>query len=95
MKKEILIILITVCGLAILWSFWSMWRLSTPVAKIELGLTEQRKIYTAEPTVYLDDKPLPPCSEDIETRICVFSCAPEGICVFVPREIMEKYNFNN
>lgn len=89
MNKNILVYVFS--ALAIMWSVWAMWRFSGP--RLELGLTEQQKIYSFEPTVYLDDKPLPSCSEDIETRVCRYSCAPDGLCIFVPREIMKQYKF--
>jgi len=83
----------TVCGLAVFWSIALVWQLFTP--KLELGIVEQRKIYSSEMTVYLDNKPLPICSEDIETRVCIYSCAPDGVCVFVPNELVKQYKFDN
>jgi hypothetical protein len=93
MKKPINVnaIIYTCCILAILWSIGLAWRFISP--RLELGIAEQRKIYSSEMTVYLDDKPLPPCSEDIETRVCIYSCAPDGVCVFVPSELIKQYNF--
>ncbi len=81
----------TVCGLAILWSMALIWVFFTP--RLNLGIVEQRKINDLEMTVYLDNKPLPACSEDIETRVCRYSCAPDGVCVFVPNELIKKYKF--
>ena len=91
MKKIITIVL---CLLAVLWSLWGMWRMSTPLKRIDLGVSEQQKLYSSEKVVYLDNKPLLPCSEDIETRICTYSCAPDGLCIFIPTAIIDKYNFD-
>ena len=87
MEKKINLIIYTICGLAILWSIALIWQFFTP--RLSLGITEQRKIYSFEPIIYLDNKPLPACSADIETRVCRFSCAPDGACVFIPREIIK------
>lgn len=91
MKKTITLV---ICLLAVAWSAWTMWILAIPERKIELGITEQQKIYSSEKVVYLDNKPVLPCSEDIETSICTFSCAPDGLCLFIPTKVMDKYNFD-
>ena len=87
------VIVYTGCGLAVLWSVALIWQFFVP--KLNLGITEQRKIYNSEIAVYLDNKPLPICSEDIETRVCIYSCAPDGACVFIPNELIKKYKFAN
>jgi hypothetical protein len=91
MKKTITI---TFCLLALCWSIWGMWKMSTPSKRIDLGVAEQQKIYSMEKVVYLDNKPLLPCDENIETRICTYSCAPDGLCIFIPSKIMNQYKFN-
>ncbi|MEK6819536.1 MAG: hypothetical protein AABY10_06420 [Nanoarchaeota archaeon] len=86
-------VLWTLCLLAVFWSGFLMWKFAPPDLTMNLGLAEQQKVKSFEPVVYLDDEILPACSEDIETRVCMYSCAPDGICVFVPKEIIKKYNF--
>lgn len=77
----------------IIWSFFAMWKYAPPDLTMNLGLTEQQEIYSFEPVIYLDNNPLPACSEDIETRVCRYSCDPDGVCVFIPRELIKKYKF--
>ena len=88
------LITVSVIILSLMWSAWLMaikW--APPDLTMNLGIAEQQKIYAFEPTIYLDNKPLPSCSDDIETRVCTYSCAPDGVCIFVPRELITKYKF--
>lgn len=94
-KRIIMFVVVSVfCLLAVVWSFWAMAKFYKPDLKLNLGVAEQRNVWDQELVVYLDNKPLPGCSEEIETRVCVFACAPAGSCLFIPMELIDKYEFN-
>lgn len=61
-------------------------------SRLDLGLAWQRNVYDYDTVVYLKDKVLVPCTEKSE-EICKFSCAPEGLCVFIPGKIVKDHKF--
>ena len=61
--------------------------------KVNLDITHQRHIYSYDTEVFLEDKKLEPCEKDKEERVCKFSCAPDGLCIFVPNKIVEDFDF--
>ena len=61
--------------------------------KLNLDITQQRHIYSYDTEVFLEDKKLEPCEKDKEERVCKFSCAPDGLCIFVPNKIVKDFDF--
>ena len=61
--------------------------------KFNFDITQQRHVFSYDTEVYLEDKKLENCSEKEEKHICKFSCAPDGLCIFVPKEIVEDFKF--
>ena len=61
--------------------------------KINLDITQQRHIFSYDTEIYLEDKKLENCEKDKETRVCKFSCAPDGLCIFVPNKIVKDFSF--
>ena len=61
--------------------------------KVNLDITHQQHIYSYDTEVYLEDKKLEACREKKEDKVCKFSCAPDGLCVFVPNKIVKDFSF--
>ena len=100
--ENLKIVVMTGCALAVVWSFWFF----IPRPVLQLGLTQQQKIWSSDMTVYLDNKPLPNCGDSgttstlernsntpIATVICKYSCAPDGLCIFIPNSIIKNFKF--
>jgi len=83
------IIASTVVALAAL---WNKTPLETPPAEVKVEIATP----TQETIVYYDTVKLPDCAKN-DKLPCAYSCAPDGICVFIPngkkpltKELMEK-----
>ena len=61
--------------------------------RLDVSVAKQQKVYGSDFTVYIDNKLLESCSENDEDKICKYSCAPDGVCVFIPNKVVEKLEF--
>ena len=61
--------------------------------RINLDITQQQHVYSYDTEVYLEDRKLENCSEKKEEYVCKFSCAPDGLCIFVPNKIVKDFSF--
>ena len=61
--------------------------------RVNLDITHQRHVFAYDTEVYLEDKKLENCTEKKETKVCKFSCAPDGLCIFVPNRIVKDFSF--
>ena len=65
---------------------------TTVESRLDLGVAQQRNVYSYDTTVYLKDKILEACTDESKV-ICKYSCAPEGLCIFIPNKIVDDYKF--
>ena len=91
-----LVAIIALTGLAIA----AMWD-KTPLEAPPINVSVQVASTTREVFVYYDNEKLPDCGID-DGMPCAYSCAPDGMCVFIPngkepltRELIEKLMKNN
>lgn len=60
--------------------------------KVNLDITQQQHVYSYDTEVYLEDKKLGDCAEK-DTKVCKYSCAPDGLCIFIPNKIVKDFSF--
>ena len=63
------------------------------ISRLDIGVAQQQKVYGSDFTVYVENKLLEACKEEDEDKICKYSCAPEGVCVFIPAKVAGKMKF--
>ena len=76
MGNMVAIIVLTILALAAL---WNKTPLEIPPAEVKVEIATP----TQEAIVYYDTIKLPDCGKNNELP-CAFSCAPDGMCVFIP-----------